>query len=450
MSTNRSLGKCPHLLALPSEDSPLHPIPIPFDGPASRATLSKFVIEEPALANRLDRLVDEFVQAVRSFRPPGLICWGTAREADQVPGCNRTVRILCKLPPRDQIALDVTFQSRADGLGVRCRLLSRMVIARARILLYLSAFLALWGGLFLGLLGFTDMEYKLGQHFAEKYFANPEAGLAVLVYGWDVDATPRIGSPYQHVEPWEIFDYVYADPVLFLKAMAPVSSILGAVAAGIALLIPRWFHRFPCWLLKWPAPGALSTARAAHREWFEQLIFQKLAPEHGVTNPDLIDDNPRVARGPRARTVARKFLFPWPVTWFLVFPLTGITLYGALEKIASLEGQRLDSQVPPPVLTNAFNSLYVQLNRLDADAAQALKALAVEKPKTAAEALRAMRRPGGPYSSLEKLIANPRRVNARTRLFLQNYSNDVGNLYLEYGRTTLRNSRLRRLFGGED
>lgn len=278
----------PIKLKICPRDAPVPALNIPFDGMASRRQVASVLVGGHAPEVHLDRVFLELVEAAQRTRPPGFLYAGTARETPQVPGCKRTLRMVCELSPQQLIAVDVTVQARQNGLHVQSHLLVRPTLARFRVAL----FLIFWPLVSLVFFLATDIRFELGQAFAQKYFTKPDAGIAVLVQGWDVDATPGATSPYRRVTPWRVIDYFCVDPICFLQHTALVPLILAGAAAGMTLLIPRAAYRYPCRWLGWPTPDEIDAAVQASKGWVEHLIQKGPRFHHKVATTALEGPSP--------------------------------------------------------------------------------------------------------------------------------------------------------------
>lgn len=255
-----------------------------------RHRLPSFLVVNKALGHQLEAFVGDFVQTLQSACPPGPVHIGTAWGTTQEPGITRTLRIAHSLKPGHSLAVDVTLRAQGDELYVRLRLVAKTLIARLHQCLFFAAFITLWSLLYGGFLMTTDAHYALGQSYAQKYFPrDPQAGVSVMVLGWDVNAVPGASSPFKRVKPMAISDYLLVDPVLFLQSLATVPALLAAVVASVLMLIPRSAYRYPCLWLGWPTPDDFDTALLAHKGWVERLLYGVLEMHYGVTRAELIE-----------------------------------------------------------------------------------------------------------------------------------------------------------------
>ncbi len=272
----------PLKLKIRPRESPVPEVNIPFAGRASLHKIASVLVASDAPGVQLERVFVDLMETAQRTRPSGFLYAGVARATPQVSGCRRTLRVVCALGSQS-IAVDVTLQARKNGLCARSHVLISPVVGRLRV----SLFLVFWSLLSLVYVFRTDFGLVLGQTFARKYFANPDAGIAVLVQGWDVDAAPGASSPYRRVTPWRVIDYFCADPICSLHCTAVVPLVLAIAAAGMTLLIPRAAFRYPCRWLGWPTPDEIDAAVHACKRWVERLLGQCLPSNYGVGTNDL-------------------------------------------------------------------------------------------------------------------------------------------------------------------
>ncbi len=137
-------------------------------------------------------------------------------------------------------------------------------------------------------------------------------------------------------------------------------------------------------------------------------------------------------------------MLPRKILAFAVLPLTLTGLYFAWNKVLLANEHRVNASGPPPVLINAHATLQNRLNQLDIQTQQALNDYKFGKWGLGASAFSGVRDPGGFFFQLPSMWVNSKSLDANVRNRLQTYSNEVMNLYIEYGKTTQHDGRLRR------
>ncbi len=275
----------------------LSTLKLPWSTPVKRHKRPGLLITHKGLGSKLDAVVQDFAEAIDNAPPPGPLRLGLASDATQQPGKNLTIRVVHGGYPKHPVAVDLTFRAQGQDLYVKREVVAKMFLAHYQRTLFGVAFAVLWLALYSLLLVTTDAYHALGVSFAQKYFPNnPAAGVAVLVDGWDVStnkqailADSSIDNVFIPVKPFTLFDYLTADPVLFLQSLAGVPTVLAAIVGAILILVPRHFYRRACLWIGWPAPEDFDSAMVAHQAWVERIFFDILFTKHDVSKVDVVE-----------------------------------------------------------------------------------------------------------------------------------------------------------------